>query len=271
LIVCHISGFGHVGPWAEAAAYDQIVQGFAGIMSLTGPAGVGGQRVGASIADVATDLFAVSAVLAALRAREHDADGSGTIIEVSLLASLLNVLGYQAAAYQSTGNEPAATGNHHTYIAPYGTYRGADRQFNLCVGNDAQFGRLCKVLELPEIAKDPRFANNTLRVRNRDELDILIEPVLRRHPVEEWIKVMQSAGIPCGPVHSLSEALAHPQTQALDLVLEIERENGARFAQLGSPFKSSGWETDVRFPPPLLGEHTEEVLSELRAAEEHRS
>lgn len=268
LIVCHISGFGRTGPWAEAAAYDHIIQGFSGLMDLTGPAGTGGYRVGASVADVTTGLFAASAVLAALRAKEREgSDGQGAIIDISLLASLLNMLGYHAATYLSTGHAPSAVGNEHSYIAPYGTYETADGLLNICVGNDSLFRRLCVVLEIPEVADDRRFADNVLRVKHRRELNEEIETALRRRTAAEWIELLREAQIPCGPVHSLPEALAHPQIRALDLILQIEDGKGTEFRQLAPPYKSSGWEMDVRYPPPRLGEHTEEVLDELRTTE----
>ncbi len=265
LVVCHISGFGRTGPWAEAAAYDHIIQGFSGLMDLTGPAGTGGYRVGASVADVTTGLFAASAVLAALRAKEREgSDGQGAIIDISLLASLLNMLGYHAATYLSTDQAPSAVGNEHSYIAPYGTYETADGLLNICVGNNLLFQRLCTVLEIPDAAGDRRFVDNVLRVEYRRELSEEIEVALRQRTAAEWIELLREARIPCGPVHSLPEALAHPQTRALGLILQMEDSKGTEFKQLALPYKSSGWETSVRYPPPRLGEHTEEVLDELR-------
>ncbi len=264
LIVCHISGFGREGPWATAAAYDHIIQGFSGLMSLTGPAGEGGYRAGCSIADVTTGLFAASAILAALRNKERSgATDSGAIIEISLLASLLNMLGYQSATYLSTGVAPVCVGNEHPYIAPYGTYPTAQGKINISVGNNALFRSLCEVLDIPEVASAPQFAENALRVQNRQELNGLIECALKQRSSSEWIERMRTAKIPCTPVHTLAEALSHPQTQALDLILHIDTPNGDRYVQLGPPYKSSSWETTVRQAPPALGENTEEVLAEL--------
>lgn len=269
LIVCHISGFGRKGPWAEAAAYDHIIQGFSGLMDLTGPAGTGGYRVGASVADVTTGLYATSSVLAALRAKEReDSTTQGAIIDISLLASLLNMLGYHAATYLSTDQAPSAVGNEHSYIAPYGTYETADGLLNICVGNNLLFRRLCSVLEIPVVADDQRFADNVLRVKHRHELGKEIKTALCQRTAAEWIELLQEARIPCGPVHSLPEALSHPQTQALDLVLHIEDVKSAKFTQLGPPFKSSEWEMSIRYPPPRLGEHTDEILRELHTTED---
>lgn len=261
LIACHVSGFGRRGPWARAPAYDQIIQGFGGLMSLTGPPGEGGHRVGASVADFTTGLFACSAVQGALRRREHG--GDGTIIEVSLLASLLNLLGYHAATYLQTGEAPVSLGNQHPYIAPYGTFPTREGRVNLCVGNDRLFARLCEAIGIAEVAGDPRFASNALRIQHRAELNACIEGALAERPAAEWIEVLREAGVPSGPVHSLAEALAHPATEALDLVLEIPDAHGGVYRQLGVPYSASGWQTEVRHPPPLAGEHTAEILAEL--------
>ena len=266
LIVCHISGFGPTGPWADAAAYDHIIQGFSGLMSLTGPAGVGGYRTNTSVADVVTGLFAATSVLASLHGRSR-ADGPAAqgedIINVSLLGGLLNALGYQAATYLTTGVAPQPTGNQHPYIVPYGTFVTSDGKVNVCVGNDRLFARFCRALGLPDLPNDPRFVDNTARVQHRTALDELVEPALAACPSAHWIEVLRAEGIPCGPVHTLAEALASEQVAALGLIHESDDGLGGRLSSLGPPFASRRLDDRPRRRPPLLGEHTDEVLHEI--------
>lgn len=273
LVVCHISGFGPTGPWAEAAAYDHIIQGFSGLMSLTGPAGVGGYRTNTSVADVVTGLFAATSVLASLHGRHHLRGGRGgrggqDIITISLLGGLLNALGYQAATYLSTGVAPQPTGNQHPYIVPYGTFATSDGTINVCVGNDRLFARFCAALGLPDLPDDARFTDNSARVRNRDALNEVIEATLGACPSAHWMTALRQEGVPCGPVHTLAEALSHEQVAALDIVTETGDGLGGRVSSLGPPFRSPRLEGMVRRRPPLLGEHTEEVLAELEQAEQ---
>lgn len=270
LVVCHISGFGRTGPWAQAAAYDHIIQGFSGLMSLTGPAGEGGYRTNTSVADIVAGLFAATTVVASLRGRErgertgaHDDGQGGDIVHVSLLAGLLNALCYQAATYLTTGEAAAPTGNQHPYIVPYGTYATRNGLVNVCVGNDRLFGRFCKTLGLPDLISDERFGSNTARVRNRDPLNELVEPALAARTSEKWLAAFREEGIPCGPVHTLPEALAHPQVEALGLVTRVEDGAGGHFRHLGPPFESGRLTGVIRRRPPLLGEHTAEILAEL--------
>ena len=276
LIVCHISGFGPTGPWAEAAAYDHIIQGFSGLMSLTGPAGTGGYRTNTSVADVVTGLFAATSVLASLHGRartDGHPGGSGggqDIINVSLLGGLLNALGYQAATYLTTGVAPQPTGNQHPYIVPYGTFATSDGQVNVCVGNDRLFARFCRVLGLPDLPSDARFVDNTARVQHRTALDELIEPALAACTSAHWMEELRAEGIPCGPVHTLAEALASEQVAALGLVEATDDGLGGRLASLGPPFTSRRLDDRPRRRPPLLGEHTDEVLDDIARAERGR-
>jgi crotonobetainyl-CoA:carnitine CoA-transferase CaiB-like acyl-CoA transferase len=267
LTVCHITGFGRDGPWADAAAYDHIIQGFSGFMSLTGPAGSGGFRAGASIADVTTGTFACNSILAALLAQRADGargQGRGSIIDISLLGSMLNVLGYQSATYLSTGAAPEPVGNEHPYIAPYGSFATSDNgMVNICVGNDLLFERLCKVVDLPHIARDSRFINNASRVEHREDLNRLLRPACRARGTEELLSELRKAGVPCGPIHSLLDALNHPQTEALGMTFSTRDSRGDLFRLLQLPFTSSTWEATVRRPPPCLGEHEDMIIAEL--------
>lgn len=288
LLVAHISGFGPVGPWAQATAYDHIIQGFAGLMSLTGPPGEGGYRTNTSVADVVTGLFTATALAASLRGRpgagaggsSGATDGSpdhldaaaathgatGDVIDVSLLGGLLNALCYQSATYLTTGVAPRPTGNQHPYIVPYGTYRTSDGLLNVCIGNNRLFASFCATLGLPDLIDDPRFGSNSDRVQHRDALNGHLEPALAARPTAEWSDRLRNAGVPVGPVHTLPEALAHPQVDALRLITEVEDGAGGQVRQLGPPFASDRLNEVVRRRPPLLGEHTQEILAELEDA-----
>lgn len=269
LIVCHISGFGPTGPWADATAYDHIIQGFAGLMSLTGPAGTGGYRTNTSVADFVTGLFAATSVIASLRGRDArrgaaaPAAPGSDIITVSLLGSLLNSLCYQSSTYLTLGLEPEPTGNQHPFIVPYGTYPTADGALNICVGNNRLFERLVTTLGHPELAADPRFGSNRDRLRHRDELNAVLEPALARGTTAGWVAALREEGVPVGPVHTLPEALEHPQVEALDLIVDLDDGGGDGLRQLGPPFRSDNLDGLVRRRPPLLGEHDAELRVEL--------
>lgn len=275
LVVCHISGFGPTGPWAEATAYDHIIQGFAGLMSLTGPAGSGGYRTNTSVADFVTGLFAATSVIASLRgrdARRGAATGAAPaapaapgsdIITVSLLGSLLNSLCYQSSTYLTLGVEPEPTGNQHPFIVPYGTYATSDGALNICVGNNRLFERLVTTLGHPELATDARFGSNQDRLRHRDELNAVLEPALARGTTAGWVAALRAEGVPVGPVHTLPEALNHPQVSALDLIVGLDDGGGGLLRQLGPPFRSPNFDGLVRRRPPLLGEHDQELRAEL--------
>ncbi len=275
LLVGHISGFGPSGPWSEATAYDHIIQGFAGLMSLTGPAGVGGYRTNTSVADIVTGLFTATALAASLRGRRGALDTAATdmaaatggdIIDVSLLGGLLNALSYQSATYLTTGVAPRPTGNQHPYIVPYGTYPTQDGLLNVCVGNNRLFARFCRTLGVDALVDDPRFGSNSDRVGHRDALNEHLEPALLTRSAAEWSDLLREQGVPVGPVHTLPEALGHPQVDALGIITEVEDGVGGHFRQLGPPFASPRLSNDAPKRPPLLGEHTQEILAELEEA-----
>jgi formyl-CoA transferase len=268
LVVCHISGFGRVGPWAEATAYDHIIQGFAGLMSLTGPAGEGGYRTNTSVADVVTGLYAATSVTASLHGRVATgprSGGGGDIIDLSLVGGLLNALCYQAATYLTTGVAPQPTGNQHPYIVPYGTYDTADGAINVCVGNNRLFDGLCSVLGIPEVSTDPRFSSNRSRLHHRDELNAELEPAFRCRSAAEWTAALRAVGVPVGPVHTLPEALEHEQVQALGLVRRTDDGYGGEVGHLGPPFRSPRLNGARGLRPPRVGEHTREIIDDLVA------
>ncbi len=258
LILARVTGFGPNGPWAGKPAYDHIIQGMSGLMSVTGSEDCGPFRVGVSISDVVTGLFAAYGVLAALHERERS--GRGQVVDVSLLGATIAGLTFQAAQYLAGGERPRRRGNDHPMIAPYGTFPTADGNLSLPAGTDAMFGRLCRELGLPE---DDRFQDNPGRVRHRAELHEAICLRLRQRTTDEWSERLTEAGVACGPVLHVDEALTHPATTALGMVQEVDHPAAGRIRMLGFPVQLSATPASTRQAPPLLGQHTAEVLAEL--------
>jgi crotonobetainyl-CoA:carnitine CoA-transferase CaiB-like acyl-CoA transferase len=261
MIYCSISGFGQVGPERERAAYDQILQGLGGIMSITGEVGGKPMRVGVAIADIMAGMFAAYAVQVALFHRERT--GQGQQVDTSLLDGQLAMLTYQSGSYFATGTPPRSSGNMHPTIVPYGLYRAADAYFNLAVGTDDLWRRFCAALGLEDLRDDPRFASNRARLAHRDELNALLEPALAARPVAEIQRLMDAAGVPCGAVRDLDAIFSDPQVEAIGIVRELEHPTAGPIKVVGPPYRFSQTQPEVRLPPPLLGQHTDEVLREL--------
>jgi crotonobetainyl-CoA:carnitine CoA-transferase CaiB-like acyl-CoA transferase len=261
LIVARITGFGTQGPWAQRPAYDHIVQGMSGLMSITGTEAGGPVRVGVSISDVLTGLYAAYGLLAALQARTET--GKGQVVDVSLLGATIASLTFRAGQYLANGERPRPLGNDHPMIAPYGTFGTADGRLNLAVGNDGMFVRLCTALGVGELAADVRFASNAERVSNRPALHAAIEARLRTRSTGDWVEILGRADVACGPVLAIDEALSHPAAEALGVLQEVEHPAAGRLRLLGFPVKLSATPASTRRPPPLLGEHSHEVLTGL--------
>ena len=261
IVYCSISGFGQVGPERERAAYDQILQGLGGIMSLTGEVGGPPMRVGIAIADIIAGMFAAYAVQVALYHRART--GEGQLVDTSLLDGQLAMLTYQAGRYFATGEAPPSSGNHHPTISPYGVYRAADAYFNLAVGTEDLWRRFCAAMGLGDLRADPRFATNRDRLAHRDELNALLEPVFAGRAFAEIQSVMDAAGVPCGAVRDLREAFGDPQVAALGLVATLDHPAAGQIKVVGPPYRLSATPPAVRLPPPLLGQHTHDVLREL--------
>jgi formyl-CoA transferase len=261
IVYCSISGFGQVGPERERAAYDQILQGLGGIMSITGEVGGTPMRVGVAIADIMAGMFAAYAVQVALFHRERT--GAGQMVDTSLLDGQLAMLTYQAGSYLATGQAPARTGNMHPTIVPYGLYRAADAYFNLAVGTDDLWRRFCTALDLGDLRDDARFATNRSRLAHRGELNVLLEPVFAARPIEEIERRMEAAGVPCGAVRDLPGVFADPQVEALGIIHTLEHPTAGTIKVVGPPYRMSATPPSVRLPPPLLGQHTDDVLREL--------
>jgi crotonobetainyl-CoA:carnitine CoA-transferase CaiB-like acyl-CoA transferase len=261
LIYASISGFGQEGPYRERPGYDQIVQGMSGLMWLTGTAETAPLRVGIPIGDLLAGYFAAIGILIALIERESS--GRGQKVETSLLEALAGSLSFQAAKYVNTGEVPPPVGNHHPLTAPMGVYRAKDGYFNLAVGNDDMWRRLCKALDLSSLAEDPRFAGALTRVKNRKELDALLEAAFERRPAREWVDTLNEAGVACGPIYTLDQMFADPQVQLAGLVREVTNAAWGPHKVLALPVHLSRTPAEVTTAAPMTGEHTRATLAGL--------
>jgi crotonobetainyl-CoA:carnitine CoA-transferase CaiB-like acyl-CoA transferase len=265
LIYCSITGFGQDGPYRDRAGYDFIIQAMSGFMSITGERddrpGGGPQKAGVAITDLMTGLYAAVAILAALAQRESS--GRGQYIDLALFDSAVAMLANMNMNYLTTGVAPGRAGNAHANIVPYQVFAAADGDVVIAVGNDSQYVRFCEIAGCPELATDPRFATNADRVRQRDVLVPLLEPIVRRQPVAYWTERLEAAGVPCGPINSIAQAFADPQAVARGLRIELPHPLAGKVPLVATPVRMSESPPAYRRPPPLLGEHTDEVLREL--------
>ncbi len=265
LVYCSITGFGQTGPYRDRAGYDYAIQGLGGLMSVTGErddrAGGGPQKVGVAVADLFTGMYATVAILAALRHR--DATGVGQVVDMALLDTQVAMLANLGANYLVTRKAPGRAGNAHQNIVPYQVFEVADGHLILAVGNDGQFERFCAVAGCPELAADARFAKNADRVRHRETLVPLLAPVLKRRARADWLAALEAAKVPCGPINDLDDVFADPQVRERAMTSTVEHPLAGALELVSSPMKLSGTPVSVRRAPPLLGEHTAEVLAEV--------
>jgi crotonobetainyl-CoA:carnitine CoA-transferase CaiB-like acyl-CoA transferase len=259
LIYCSISGYGQDQP--PLAGYDQIVQGTAGLMSITGMPGGPPIKFAVPICDIGAGMFGAHAVLAALFERQRT--GHGRQIDIAMQDTAIAMLTFIAGRYFATGIPPGQEGNDHPIITPYGTFATADGYINLSVGNDSLWRRFCESLDAPELAQDPRFATNRDRRAAREEMRAAINPLLARLSSHECLRRLEAAGIPSGPIRKLDEVFADPMVAARDMRVEVEHPGVGPVAVTGAPWKLDGESAAIRRPPPRLGEHTDEVLREL--------
>ena len=264
LVVCSITGFGQTGPYAERAGYDYAVQGMGGLMSVTGERddlpGGGPQKVGVAVADLFTGMYATVAILAALRHR--DATGQGQVIDMALFDTQLAMLANLGSNYLCSGRAPGRMGNAHQNIVPYQVFETRDGHLILAVGNDRQFAKFCEIAGRPDWAADPRFSTNAERVRNRAVLVPQLEAVIRQRPRAEWLAALEAAKVPCGSINSIGEALADPQAQARGAVVDLPHPLTPDLRLIASPMKLSATPVQYRHAPPLLGQHSDELLRE---------
>ena len=261
LVYCSISGYGRTGPYAERPGYDFIIQAEGGMMGITGPEEGPPSRVGVPIVDITAGMFAAAGVLAALRSRDHTGDGQ--LVDISLLDTQVALLANVGSNYLIGGVPPRRLGNAHPNIAPYEAFRARDRWFALAAANERQWATLCGAIGRPGLKDDPRFATNGARVSNRPALVELLNDVFATRDAGEWLANLREAGLPCGPINTVPDVFGHPQAQARDLALEAEHPTAGSIQMTGFPYKLSQTPAEVRRPPPLLGQHTEEVLVDL--------
>ncbi|MBV9600881.1 MAG: CoA transferase [Chloroflexi bacterium] len=263
LVYCSVSGFGQTGPRARQPAYDAILQGMGGIQYLSGEADGGPTRVGVPIADITAGMFAAYAVASALFWRERDPERRGQLIDTSMLGGQVALLTYQAGRYFATDSAPSRIGNRHASIAPYEMFRTADGYVNVAAANEPMWQRFCRALDLTALLSDTRFGTNPDRVTNRAELSALIEARLMELTQAEVIQRLEAAEVPVGPVYDLAQVFADPQSQHLGMAVPTPHPKVPDLRTTGFPYRMSETNPEVRCPPPLLGEHTAEVLGEL--------
>jgi crotonobetainyl-CoA:carnitine CoA-transferase CaiB-like acyl-CoA transferase len=265
LVYCSITGFGQTGPYRDRAGYDYAVQGLGGLMSVTGERddrpGGGPQKVGVAVADLFTGLYATVAILAALRHR--DATGCGQHIDMALLDTQVAMLANLGANYLVTGVAPERAGNAHQNIVPYQVFEVADGHLILAVGNDSQFVKFCEVAGCPELARDGRFLRNADRVRHREVLIPLLESLMRTRSKQHWLGAFEAAKVPCGPINDLAEAFADPQVRARGMAVPVPHPLCDSLRLVANPIKLSATPVQVSRAPPLLGQHTDEILAEF--------
>jgi formyl-CoA transferase len=265
LIYCSITGFGQTGPHRDRPGYDFIIQGSGGFMSITGERddlpGGGPQKAGVAVSDLMTGMYATVAILAAVAHRERT--GTGQYIDLALYDVMLAMLANMNMNYLTSGRAPGRAGNAHANIVPYQVFAAADGHVIVAVGNDAQFVKFCEVAGRPELACDPRFVRNADRVRHRGTLVPLLEAIVRERPMSSWVDALDAAGVPCGPINDIAHALADPQVAARGLRIDLPHALAGHVPLVANPIKLSGTPAGYERAPPLLGEHTDEVLTEL--------
>lgn len=271
LIYCSITGFGQTGPMRAVAGYDFIIQGMGGLMSITGERddlpGGGPQKVGVAVADITTGMYSAVAALAALAHRERT--GEGQYIDMALLDVQVAMIANMNMNYLVSGRVPHRQGNAHANIVPYQVFDAADGQIVLAVGNDSQFAKFCDVAGC-DFARDARFKKNTDRVRNREALIPLLEEVLHRRRVAEWVAMLEPVGIPVGPINDLAQVFDHPQVKARKMQIELPHPVSGTVPLVASPMKMSLTPPVANAAPPTLGQHTRQVLGEHLAIDDAR-
>jgi crotonobetainyl-CoA:carnitine CoA-transferase CaiB-like acyl-CoA transferase len=263
LVYCSITGFGQTGPYSSRAGYDFVIQAMGGLMSITGPSddqpGGGAQKCGVPISDLMTGMYASVAILSALL--ERTSSGKGQYIDMSLLDTQVAWLANQASNYLVSGKPPVRWGNAHPNLAPYQSFAANDGELIVAVGNDRQFGALCRTLGVRGLADDERYATNAQRLMHRATLIPVLSEIFARGSKRHWLDELERAGVPCGPIQSIPEALADEHVLARGMVFSLPHSSGISAPQIANPIKFSRSAIHYRRAPPALGEHTEEVLA----------
>ncbi|MEE9215916.1 MAG: CoA transferase [Anaerolineales bacterium] len=261
LIYCTVTGYGYTGPYRDRPGYDFIVQALGGFMSVTGPEDGEPYRAGIAIADLASGIYASNAVLASLFARERT--GRGQRIDISLLDCQVALMSYVASNHLVSKDPPRRFGNAHPNIVPYEVFEAEDGYFAFAAGNDLQWAKFCKAVDHEAWESDKRFATNPTRLENRTELVRLLNELFATRTVKHWIELCESIGLPASPINTMDAVLTDPQVLARELVMEVPHHTEGSVPLLRSPLNIPTAPSEVRYPPPTLGQHTDEILAEL--------
>ncbi len=261
LIYCSITGFGQTGPYAPRPGYDALIQAMGGVMSLTGEPNGSPQKVGVPVADLFAGLYGCIGILAAVNHRNNT--GQGQQIDIGMLDTHVAWLANQGMNYLATGENPPRLGNQHPNIAPYQEFPTKDGYIILAVGNDPTFERFCRAFGQEALLADPRFATNPIRVQNRQLVTDTLTPVMKSKTTAEWIEALEALKIGCGPINTLEQVFADPHVQAREMVVEMAHGSGEAVKVIANPVKLSATPPSYRSAPPLLGEHTQDVLTSV--------
>jgi len=265
LIYCSVTGFGQTGPYRERPGYDFMIQGMGGMMSVTGEPdgapGGGPQRAGVPVADIITGMYASIAVCAAIANRERT--GRGQHIDCALLDSQIALLAYQNTNFFATGNSPKRIGNLHPNIVPYQPFKTQDGDVIVACGNDNLYQKLCEMLKRPDLASDPRFATNGKRVENRGELTRLLQEIFSTRTTKDWVEALEAAGVANGPINTVAQVFDEPQVVARNVKIELDHPVAGKLPGVASPMRFSDTTIEYKGAPPVLGQHTDEVLRGL--------
>jgi len=258
IVYCSISGYGRTGPMANMPGYDLLIQAYSGLMSLTGDPDGLPLRVGFSLVDLFAGMMAYGTIMTALNQRHQT--GKGQLVEASLLDGQVAALSYHATGFIGTGVEPTRMGSGHPSLVPYQSFTSADGHFIIGCANEGLWNRLCPAIGHPELLDDPRYTTNTDRVAHRAECVAELNDIFKDNTTEHWVSAIVEAGVPCGPINTVSDVVANPQVLARDMVAEINHPKVPDLKVPNSPLKLSDSPSSIRRPPPSLGQHNEEIL-----------
>jgi CoA:oxalate CoA-transferase len=261
LIYCASSGFGHSGPYSKRPAYDLIIQGMGGLMSITGPNAESPTKVGSSIADIFAGVFSAIGILGAIHNREKT--GKGQMVDVAMLDCMVSILENAVARYTTTGQDPVPIGNRHPSIAPFTSVKTSDGFVNIACGNDLLWQNLCKVLDIKELANDERFVTNPLRCENMDKLIPILTEKMEKNTTDFWLEKLEEAHVPAGPINKIGEVLQDPQVIARNMLVELEHPIAGKVQVPGTPIKYSETNNEIQKAAPTLGQNNNDILSEL--------
>lgn len=262
LIYAATSGFGQTGPYSSRPAYDAVVQGMGGIVSITGPKGSKGVRVGSSVADITAALYTVIGILAALHVRETT--GEGQFIDVSMLDCQVSILENAIARYLYTGQVPKPQGNKHPSICPFESFECSDgNDVMIAIGNDNLWAKFCRLVGREELISDPRFVTNRARLENYDDIKPIMDEIIKQKSLDEWLDILEKNAIPCGPINTIDRVVKDPQVLYREMLVELEHPTTGKITVPGVPIKFSKTPAKVRFAAPTLGQHNEEILGSL--------